>query len=577
MWFLLLPTIQIVDSRNYQEFSESHKFQAKFERQKIVNSIISNRRNGEVNEKLEFWLRFLQRGKGSIQFGIDNFKIELSNIFSYSGFKTTDKTHFFQGLSQLEEPKLVFSLTDNSYKCIHPLKGLKSYQPLDCSFGSEIGNQSIIKLAIIFPDKGFDRLINHLNDLKRTILHKSEQEYLIEYSGFDSIYRKYIDIPNNKSSRLCVSINEQEIISKSHIEFYDIIKRKIDYFETIKGEFDVLIIYFPEAWKQLRELKTESTYFDLHDSVKIYCAKKNIKVQFIEDKSIKYFDQAKVKWWLSLGLYVKANGVPWKSYTTDSNTAFVGLGYALKRSNNNDKVVMGYSQIFDSAGQGLRFLLQPIEKPVYRGKNPFMSKEDARRMVLKLKESYFKTDPNSKLEKLVIHKTTHFTRDEMEGIAQALEGIPNVELLQIQQSCFWQGIRGNLILKEGRWVPKNGKKRYEVHPYPISRGKVLQLDNFSFLIWTHGSIEHDEIAGRNRNYYQGGRGIPTPLLIRRFRGQDSIEVTAREILMLTKMNWNSGNLYKNLPVTLDFSKALSRMAKQDETLNNITYDFRFFM
>ena len=34
-----------------------------------------------------------------------------------------------------------------------------------------------------------------------------------------------------------------------------------------------------------------------------------------------------------------------------------------------------------------------------------------------------------------------------------------------------------------------------------------------------------------------------------------------EILMLTKMNWNSGDgLYKILPVTLDFAKALSRVA-----------------
>ena len=53
---------------------------------------------------------------------------------------------------------------------------------------------------------------------------------------------------------------------------------------------------------------------------------------------------------------------------------------------------------------------------------------------------------------------------------------------------------------------------------------------------------------------------------------------AKEILMLTKMNWHSGDsLYKILPVTLDFAKVLSRMSKQDEAIYDKPYDFRYFM
>jgi argonaute-like protein implicated in RNA metabolism and viral defense len=66
-------------------------------------------------------------------------------------------------------------------------------------------------------------------------------------------------------------------------------------------------------------------------------------------------------------------------------------------------------------------------------------------------------------------------------------------------------------------------------------------------------------------------------LIRRFRGQDTIETIVKEILALTKMNWNGGELYRRLPVTLDFSKILSSMSKQMESLKDIPYDFRFFM
>ena len=89
---------------------------------------------------------------------------------------------------------------------------------------------------------------------------------------------------------------------------------------------------------------------------------------------------------------------------------------------------------------------------------------------------------------------------------------------------------------------------------------------------------HDELASNNLNYYQNKRDIPKPLLIKRFYGKASGDTIVKEIMMLTKMNWNSGdNLYKELPVTLDFAKILSRMAKQKEALYDIPYDFRYFM
>ena len=114
--------------------------------------------------------------------------------------------------------------------------------------------------------------------------------------------------------------------------------------------------------------------------------------------------------------------------------------------------------------------------------------------------------------------------------------------------------------------------------YPLLRGTVIQLDENSFLLWTHGSVKSDELNGRCRNYFKGGRGIPAPLLIRRFQGNSSGDELAKEILMLTKMNLNSGDsLYKILPVTIDFAKTIARMIKQQDRQINALYDFRYFM
>ena len=49
------------------------------------------------------------------------------------------------------------------------------------------------------------------------------------------------------------------------------------------------------------------------------------------------------------------------------------------------------------------------------------------------------------------------------------------------------------------------------------------------------------IVGQHLNYYKNGRGIPAPLLVRRLMGKADGATLANEIMMLTKMNWNSGN------------------------------------
>ncbi len=557
LFLTLLPSIHIDENNNL----------SRFEKQNLVNKILSNRRNDSVNKKLNFWITLFKNNIDTIQFTLDLFKLEFESNYLSAGIPVS-KIHSFKGAFQNKEPQLDFHITDKHYQMSHPLKGLKTFGPLDYSFENNQVNSPAIKLGIISPETGFAKIQKHLNGLNEATTPNSEKDYLIEYLPFSTIYKRYLDIPQNSNNKFVELIKEEDVNKISQLEFYDFIKRKIDYYYTIRGEFDVLILYLPNSYQRFRELKNETSYFDLHDSLKLYCAKKNIKIQVIEDKSINYFDQAKVRWWLSLGLYVKANGTPWKNQIVTDSTAFIGLDFSIQKNNSQTNYVLGSSQIFDSSGQGLRFLIQPIEHPVFHGKNPFMSKEDARRLILKLKEAYYRIDGNSKLDKLVIHKVLHYTYDEMQGISEALDGIDNVELLQIQKFSNWRAIRGQ----------KNSITQViSIHGYPIQRGTVIQLDDFSFLLWTHGSVIDNDVAGLSKNYYQSGRGIPAPLLIRRFRGKDPIETTAKEVLALTKMNWNGGELYKTLPVTLDFSKRLSRFAKQAESLQTIPYDFRFFM
>lgn len=534
--------------------------------QKLSNQIISNRYNKQYAQKLTFWLKILKQQNADLSFNIGSFQIKLSSFYSTAGTKVAENIYSFDGLKKVNEPNIFFHHNDINISAIHPIKALKTYGPLEESY-SKINGLQKINLAVISPDFGFQKVITHLNNLTVAINHKSERGYLVEYPGFDEIYKRHLEIPKGTDSPYSYVIKSEDVSNLDTIQFYDYLKSCIDRVVVSQTDIDCLIIYIPEQWKRFRELKSEDVYFDLHDSIKIYCVKKGIKIQFIEEKSIGYYDQAKIRWWLSLGLYVKSNATPWKIKTDDLETAFVGLSYAIRR-NAKQKVVLGSSQIFDSNGNGLKFLMQPIDNPMYfdkHKKNPFMSKEDAFRLVTNIRNTYHKIDPNIGLKKLVIHKTTQFTKDEIEGISNAVEGIDNVELLQIQQFTNWRTIK---LIKD------TNTQKHKPFGYPIERGTIVQLDDLSFLLWTHGLVNHQEFS---KPYYQGKRGIPVPMLIRRFRGSDSIETVANDILKLTKMNWNGAELYKSLPVTIDFSQKLSVMGKQTEELTNKAYDFRYFL
>lgn len=555
LFLLICPTIHIQTNSG----GEPQKNVAQF----LTNTIISNRYNKKYGQKLNFWIKELQKKNKELSFKLGDFEIKLADYYSTAAKKVKDNIYCFDGFTKLKEPPIYFHFQDESKQSIHPINGLKILGPLEESFEPN-SNTSTVNLAIIAPDFGFDKVKTHLESLLNNVSPKWEKEYLKDFPGFDNVFKKHLIIPNSIHSEFVIAIPNNEVKLFSAIQFYDYLKSKIDKLALRSTDIDCVVIYIPDQWKNFRELKNDNTYYDLHDSLKLYCVKIGLRIQFIEDKSINFQDQAKIRWWLSLGLYVKSNGTPWKIKTDNTETAFIGLGYAV-RQNAKNKVVLGSSQIFDGYGNGLKFLLQPIEKPIFYNKNPFMSKDDAFKLISNIRNTYHKIDPVIGLKKLVLHKTTHFTGAEMEGISNALEGIDNVELLQIQQFSNWRAIK---LFKN------QNENKHELYSYPIERGTIIQLDDFSFLLWTHGLVESQELNGK---YYQGKRGIPTPLLIKRFRGTDPIETVANDILKLTKMNWNGAELYKTFPVTIDFSKRLSVMGKQLEELGNKAYDFRYFI
>ena len=539
----------------------------KLQKQNIINYHISRIFNNGVSQQINDWIQKLCVGPALV-FELSDFKLEFNKIVYTSGGEGRKERWPEVKCFQCEEPKMCFSIDDSNKIAVNQLKGLISYGPIERL--KSISGKESIRLAVLTPEQAQGEILQHLGRLKQQFVTnlKQEQHFLPEYIGFEKIFRRAIDIPNYNDNARFMTYNSNNVLKLNAVHFYEGLTKYIDVFAKNLIEFDLLVIYIPSSFVHLREIKNESVHFDLHDSLKLYCASKGIVVQFIEGRSAAVNgknDLAKIMWGLSTGIYSKAVGRLWKPATYNKNTAYVGLSY-VQSVNNGEKISIGCSQLFDAEGNGMRLYLRPLKNPQIIQKNPFMRNEDASRLMLNLKQLYDDSVPTYELKRVVIHKTTFFTKEEMEGITRGLSGIEDIELLQIQEFTPWRAIR---------FDSSDMKK---VSGFPIQRGTVIQLDKDIFLIWTHGSVQNEELAGENKNYYKNGRGIPAPLLVRRFMGKSDGATLVNEIMMLTKMNWNSGDsFYKVLPVTLDFAKMLSKVAKQEVVMYDRPYDFRYFM
>jgi hypothetical protein len=110
--------------------------------------------------------------------------------------------------------------------------------------------------------------------------------------------------------------------------------------------------------------------------------------------------------------------------------------------------------------------------------------------------------------------------------------------------------------------------------FPVRRGTSVLHDKSTALLWAHGVTT---AVNPRMKYYQGKRRIPAPLLLRRHLGKTPLEVLCMEILGLSKMNWNTFDMYARLPATIQSSNEIARIGSLLERFGRNSYDYRLFM
>jgi hypothetical protein len=366
-----------------------------------------------------------------------------------------------------------------------------------------------IRVATLAPASESRRLYDFMRELNSTYKPTERRAYLPDWPGFRGAFSLQM---RGAGAGCHVELDPQleaDFLASPtpHIVLADRLVRAIHGLEARRAEFDVLFICLPQRWAS-GYVGGPAEDFDLHDHVKAAAAARRLPVQLVrEDKALAYPDRASVMWRIGLALYAKAGGVPWKLAEADPETAYIGISYALRPpESDRPRFVTCCSQVFDAEGSGLEFVAYDAHEVEVQRENPFLSRTEMFRVMTRSLDLYRRRHAGRSPRHVIVHKSTEFKRDEIDGSMEALHLCEAVDLVQVVQDVGWRGVRIDANVDALKGKPAD---------YPVARGTVIGLGPRDALLWTHGDVRG---ISERRSYFQGARSTPRPVRLVRFAG-----------------------------------------------------------
>jgi hypothetical protein len=281
-------------------------------------------------------------------------------------------------------------------------------------------------------------------------------------------------------------------------------------------------------------------------------SKRQVPIQIIRERTLageETQNLATRSWNLCTGLYYKTGNLPWVIDNLDPKTCFLGVSFFHKKSMYQDTVYSSMAHLFSN----------DFDSIVLRGeqvafdetlRSPVLDREKARRLVADAIRKY-EIHRKSLPSRVVIHKTSRYRSDEIEGFREVLDGARMAyDLVSITKAPF------RLV----RWGQ-----------YPVPRGSFVEVNGQQAFLYTKGFVP-------DLQTYPGSH-IPNPFQVDKSYGDSSIRSLCSEILALTKLNWNTADYCCGLPITIGFARSVGEVLKdfeQDDTEEPSNL-YRFYM
>lgn len=178
-----------------------------------------------------------------------------------------------------------------------------------------------------------------------------------------------------------------------------------------------------------------------------------------------------------------------------------------------------------------------------------LSSEAAQKLLEDTLAQYHKEHKTSPA-RVVVHKSSKHSQEEIDGFTAAARNyrIEMVDLISLDRSF-------TRLFRKGF--------------YPPLRGTFISLDARSHLLYTRGSIHFFATYP--------GQYVPRSLLFRCEQTEQTPAFLGREILALTKMNWNNTQFDGIFPITMRASRQVGGILKYIGEDEQIAPYYRFYM
>ena len=301
--------------------------------------------------------------------------------------------------------------------------------------------------------------------------------------------------------------------------------------------------FFVEENRLAEEYEYEVNF---HNQLKARLLKHQIPTQIIRESTIAYNDfknangfpirdlksmESAIAWSISTAIFYKAGGRPWKLGAAREGVCYIGLVFKQDDRSKDPRTACCAAQMFLDSGDGVVF--KGAVGPWYRGRRGLyhLDYKSAKEIVTLCIESYKQKSGGTPPAELFIHGRVEFNEEEWGGFNDGAGKTTKVVGVTIKPVSFL--------------------KLFRKQDHPVLRGTACFFDERQGLLWTRG------MTPRLRTY--PGREVPNPILINISRGEAELSIVMKDILALTKLNYNACNFADGLPVTLKFANAVGEI------------------
>lgn len=241
-------------------------------------------------------------------------------------------------------------------------------------------------------------------------------------------------------------------------------------------------------------------------------------------------------WNCCTAMTYKAGNIPWVLEGFEHKTCYLGLSFYHKKDHYRDDVFTSMAHIYRNNYDGLVLEGDQAEF-VYdeetRSKRPYLGYKKASKLAHDAVDRFqiIRDDPP---DRVVVHKTSLFEPDEVRGFSEVFEAMKlQYDLVSVKKSTL-------RVIRHG--------------DYPVARGTYWEKNAQVAYLYTKGYIS-------DLDTYPGVH-IPAPFQVTKAKGDESVKELCREILALTKLNWNTADFCSGLPITIGFANNVGRILRE---------------